>query len=235
MFAKPVYRQFIYIFQRLFYVVCVECRKRTDHFDVFFSEAQDVCVCAHCYGKITMIGAYRREKRFKSLAYSYRTCTGTAAAMWRCECLVQVYVHNVESHIARTACTEHGIEVCAVVIHQCSMAVYKFGYFRNTLFEKPKCVRVCHHHCRHGIIENAAQVIDIHGAVGTAFHFDNAQTTYRCRCRVGAVCRVGDNHLCTFYVSAAFVISLDYHQPGKFAVRSGVWFERESLHASDFL
>ena len=57
-------------------------------------------------------------------------------------------MHHIESHVARTANAEHGIEVGSVVVEQSTAAVYHFGYLGNAFFEKTERIGIGHHHGR---------------------------------------------------------------------------------------
>ena len=151
--------------------------------------------------------------------------------MRRGESLVQVDVHHVEAHISGPACTEHRVQVCPVVVHQCAAAMHQFRYLGDALLEEAESVRVGHHHCGHSVVEQAAQVVDIHRAVRATLHLDDIETAHRSRSGIGAMCRVGHYDLCAFHVSPTLVICLNDHQSCKFAMRSGIRFKRKCGHS----
>ena len=66
--------------------------------------------------------------------------------MRRGECLVEVDVHHVEAHVARSAITQHGVEVGSVVVHQSATVVYQLRNLRDALLEEAEGVGVGHHH-----------------------------------------------------------------------------------------
>ena len=89
----------------------------------------------------------RGKVLLQAAAHTNGAASWTAASMWRRECLVEIDVHNIKSHISRAACTEHGIEVGSIVVHQCTAVVYQFRNLRYLCFKKTKCVGIGHHHC----------------------------------------------------------------------------------------
>ena len=70
--------------------------------------------------------------------------------MRRGECLVQVDVHHIEAHIARTTGTQHGVEVSTIVVHQTTTVVNKLCNLRDAGLEKAKRVGIGHHHSGNG-------------------------------------------------------------------------------------
>ena len=93
-----------------------------------------------------MIGRDNREELLQTLAHTHRTGTRTAATVRRRERLVQVDVHHIESHVTRTADTQHRIEVGTVVVHQSAAVVNQFRNLRDTGLEESQRVGVGHHH-----------------------------------------------------------------------------------------
>ena len=78
---------------------------------------------------------------------------------------MQIDVHHVESHIARTAYAKHRVEVGSVVIHQSATFVYELLYFGNLALEETECVGVGHHHSCHRVVKQSAQVFCVNNAV----------------------------------------------------------------------
>ena len=74
------------------------------------------------------------------------------------ECLVQVQVHDIESHIARTYHTEKRVHVRSVIIEQSAAAVYEGCNLANLFLEQSQCVRVGHHDAGDVISQKRFQV-----------------------------------------------------------------------------
>ena len=100
---------------------------------------------------------------------------------------MQIDVHHVESHVARTAYAEHRVEVGSVVIHQSATFVYELLYFRYFALEETERVGIGHHHGSYGVIEQSAQVFRVDDSVGCRFYLNNFQSAYSSRSRVCAV------------------------------------------------
>ena len=157
----------------------------------------------------------------QSFSYANRTASRTSTAMRCGEGLVQVDVHDIEAHIARTAHAEHGVEVGSVVVHQTATFVYQSCYFRNLGFEDTQSIGVGHHHTGNIIAKQRLQILNVHRTIGSTLHLHNLQTAHRSRSRVGTMGRVGNDNLCTLQVATLLVIGADYHQAGQFSMSSG--------------
>ena len=146
----------------------------------------------------------------------------------RCgEGLVQIDVHHIEAHIARTAHAEHGVEVGSVVVHQTSALVHQPCYLGNLFLEDTQGVGVGHHHAGNVIAKQRLEVLHIHGAVGGTLHLHNLQTAHGSRSRVGAMGRVGNDNLCTLQVATLFVVGAYHHQSCQLAMSTGKGIQGE--------
>ena len=158
------------------------------------------------------------QELLQSLSYSNRTAAWATASVRSGESLVQVDVHHVESHITRTACAEHRVEVCSVVIHQSAALMHETCNLRNIAFEESERIRVGHHHCCHAVVEKSLQVFHVHHAVGSTLHLHDIKSANGCRSRVRSVCRVRHDDLRTLHVAATLVILADNHQSYELSV-----------------
>ena len=113
------------------------------------------------------------EESLETLANANRTTTRTASAMRGGEGFVEIDVHDIEAHIARTTYAKHRVEVGAIVVHECATIVDELGYFGYLAFEESEGVRVGHHHGSHAVVEQALEVVDIHHAICGALDLDN--------------------------------------------------------------
>ena len=108
---------------------------------------------------------------------------------------MEIDVHHIKAHVTRTACTEHRVEVGSVVVHQSATLMYELGYLGNLLLKHTESVGVGHHHRSHGVVEDATKVVHIHKTLCGTLHLNNLQAANGSRGRIGAMSRVGDNHL----------------------------------------
>ena len=72
-------------------------------------------------------GAVGQELRKEILA-AHRACARAAAAVRRCEGLVQIHVYAVEAHVAGAYNAHYRVEVCAVIVAEAACLVYEAGY-----------------------------------------------------------------------------------------------------------
>ena len=82
---------------------------------------------------------------------------------------MQINVHHIEAHIARTTSAQHRVQVGTIVVHQTTHIVNKFRNLRNTGLKKPQRIGVGHHHggdlCT--LLSNdTLQVVEVHCAIG---------------------------------------------------------------------
>ena len=113
------------------------------------------------------------EECLETLANANRTTTRTASAMRGGEGFVEIDVHDIEAHIARTTYAKHRVEVGTIVVHECATIVDELGNLRYLALEESEGVRVGHHHGSHAVVEQALEVVDIHHAIGGALDLDN--------------------------------------------------------------
>ena len=96
---------------------------------------------------------------------SDRACSGTAASMRSGKGLVEIQVHNVESHVAGTHDTDERVHVCPVVVEKSATAVHKCRDFLDFSLEKPERVRVCHHYAGNCPVQKRLQVLHVYTPV----------------------------------------------------------------------
>ena len=71
------------------------------------------------------------EESLETLANANRTTTRTASAMRGGEGFVEIDVHDIEAHIARTTYAKHRVEVGTIVVHECATIVDELGNLRS--------------------------------------------------------------------------------------------------------
>jgi hypothetical protein len=151
-------------------------------------------------------------------------------AVGRGECLVQVHVHDVESHVARADDTENGIEVGAVVVEQAPHLVHGRGNGLDVLLEEPQRVGVGQHDAGHVGVEHRAQRLQVDAATVVAGHGDRLVAAQGDRGRIGAVGRVRDDDAVAG-LAPGFVVRPHQQQPGQFPGRSGGRLQGGRRHA----
>ena len=140
---------------------------------------------------------------------------------------MDIDVHYIESHIARTCNTQQWVEVCSIVIHQTATLVNHFGNLRNVLFKQAECVRIGHHHTCNIITEQWFQIFNVYKTVRSALNFYHIEPTNCCRSWVCAVCRIRNNNLLTLRVATFFVVRADYHKTCKLSLCTCKWIYRK--------
>ena len=79
---------------------------------------------------------------------------------------MQVYVHDVEAHVAGTHLAQEGIEVRSVVIEQTSGLMHELGDFHYLRLEHAESVGVGHHDAGYLVVEKGFQILHVNRAVG---------------------------------------------------------------------
>ena len=59
---------------------------------------------------------------------------------------MQIDMHHVEAHIARTASPQHRIQVGTIVVHQTTTVMDEFGNLWDTHLEETEGIWIGHHH-----------------------------------------------------------------------------------------
>ena len=174
-----------------------------------------------------------RQELLQALAHTDGTVARTTAAMRRGEGLVEVDVHHVEAHVARTGHTEDRVEVGTIIIEERAAGVDELGDLGNLLLEEAQRVGVGHHDGGDVIAQERFEVLDIDEALGGALHLDDIQSADGSRGGVGAMGRIGDDHLRALDVATALMVAADDHQTRQLAMSTGAGIEREVVEASE--
>ena len=133
---------------------------------------------------------------------------------------MQVDVHHIEAHVARTAGTQHWVKVCSIVVHQATAVVNQLRNFRDTRLEEPEGIGIGHHHgCNLSALfcDDALQVIIINGTVCKRLYFDDFKAADSCRGWICAMCAIWYNNLLALHVATRTIAS------APFTVSAGCW------------
>ena len=109
--------------------------------------------------------------------------------------LVEVEVHDVETHVPWPGHAQDGVQVGAVVVEQAPRLMDHGCQFGDVLFEEAEGVRVGEHDARDVGVQVGAQVGRFHQAPFVRRHAHGAVTSQVHRGGVGAVGGVGDEDL----------------------------------------
>ena len=251
MLAGTLDRKLVGILERFLDIVGVERGHRADIADVVASQSEDIGVCFHHHSEVSeecghtseatvvagdielafgiFLDTGIRQEVDEVLCHTYGTRAGTSAAMRRGEGLVQVDMHDVESHIAGTHLAEQRVEVGSVIVEETSGIVHKLGDLENLNLEHTERVGIGHHDSSHGIVEERLEILHVDRAVGLRLHLHHFEACHHRGRGVSAVCRVGNNDLGTPGVAPRDVILTHHHQTGKLSMGSGIGIERELL------
>ncbi len=175
MLAGTLDRKLVGILERFLDIVGVERGHRADIADVVASQSEDIGVCFHHHSEVSeecghtseatvvagdielafgiFLDTGIRQEVDEVLCHTYGTRAGTSAAMRRGEGLVQVDMHDVESHIAGTHLAEQRVEVGSVIVERPPHRSTSFGDLENLNLEHTERVGIGHHDTSHGIVE----------------------------------------------------------------------------------
>ena len=116
----------------------------------------------------------------------------TPAAVGRGEGLVQVHVHDVKAHVARTHGAEDRVQVRAVVVEQSTDVVHRRGDLGDLLFEESERVGVGQHDAGDVGTERGFQLLEVNQPAVVRRNRRHLVAAEGHRGGVGAVGRVGD-------------------------------------------
>ena len=208
--AQHIDGQLVVFLQVLLDVVGVQHRQLACHGDVLLAQRKQVGIGTDDNAEVAQEGrnatqrlgvVYQGEVAvlltlylrigqvfLQTLSYANRTAARATTAMRCGECLVQIDVHNIETHVAGAAYAQHGVQVGTVVVHQTTALVHQSCYLGNLCFEDTQGVGVGHHHAGNVIAQQRFQILHVHGSVRRALHLHYLQTAHGGGCRVGAMC-----------------------------------------------
>src|SRR5688500_560936 len=92
------------------------------------------------------------------------TDTGSAAAVWDGEGLMQVKVHHVKAQITGPDDTKQGVEIRAITVHQTTTTMNQLDHLFDVLIEETERVRVGEHHADDGIVAGGFERFEINVA-----------------------------------------------------------------------
>ena len=165
------------------------------------------------------------------------THAGAAAAVRNAKGLVQVEVGHVRTPLARFGHADQSVHVGAIGINLSAVLVHDLADLDDVLLEHAVGRRVGDHDRRQAFavfLGIAADVFDIHVAVGIAFGHHDLHPAHLRRRRVGAMCRFRDQADVAPGFPARGVISADREQTGVFALCAGVGLQADGVVAGAF-
>ena len=183
---------------------------------------------------LVLADAITRQEVLQEVLASYRAAARSSAAVGRGECLVQVDVNAVESHVAGAYNAHDSIQVRAVVVAQAACLVDDAGDLCDVLIEESYCVRVCQHQSGCVVADRCLQRFQVNASVLCGRNAYDLKSAHGCAGGVGAVGRVRNDDLVPLGVAPVCMVGLDEKQSGEFAVGACSRLEGKFIHAGDF-
>jgi hypothetical protein len=176
------------VLQRFLDIVGTENSKRAYHLEILLSKHKDIGICPEKDTEVThepgdtsawftlsidnLKGAVFRLNDLRNRKMSdkmggnaYRTCSRTSATVRSRECLMEIEMKHIESHVTRTYYSHQRVHVGSIIIQQTSTLVYKCSNLLDILFKETESVRVGHHDAGNRIVKQRLEVLDIHQTV----------------------------------------------------------------------
>lgn len=161
--------------------------------------------------------------------------SGAAAAVGGGECFVEVEVHAIEAVISRAGGADHCVHVCSVAEDLSTCLVDELTNLRDLAFKKGKCAGVGDHEGRNGVVEGGFEGFKVTVSIssgGDGFNFVSAAGGGSGVCAVRAV---GDeNDFALIALTTRFVVCLDEHEAGHFAVGTSDGLHVDVAESGDF-
>ncbi len=173
-----------------------------------------------------------RQIRSQLFCYAYRADSRAAATVRDCKSLVKVQVTNICTDNARVCKTHLGIHICPVHIDQTSVFVDNIHNLADALFKHTVGRGISDHQAgeplfvKHSLFAKLAN-IDVSHLVARHQHY--LHSGHCCRCRVGTVCRCGDNGNSSLGISFGNVVGTDGHKPGILTCSTRVGLNRAGV------
>ena len=200
--AESLDGQEILVLERLLDIIGIESGKRSHQLHILATESEDIgegtkqhteVAVVWSYGNLSAVSICKvdcldicqrtgsgclRKELLQSDTHANRSSTWSTSSMGSGECLMKIDVHHIKAHVTRTASTEHRVEVGSIIVHQSAALMHEFGYLGNLLFKHSEGIGIGHHHCCHGIVEDATQVVDIHKTLCSALNLYHLKSAY---------------------------------------------------------
>ena len=139
---------------------------------------------------------------------------------------------DVEAHVPGPGQTHHGVEVGAVVVERRADAVDDLGDLDDVGIEQAQRVGVGQHQAGDAGVGLRAQVVDVDAPVRVGGQLHDLEARHRHGRRVGAVGRVGREHLAAV-LAPVLVVGPRQQHPGELAVRAGGGLQADVIEAGD--
>ena len=204
-------------------IVCIQYSVGTGPGKSLFAEAQDVAERPEAYEEITVehldpsegmlrciqeIGISRlfhyrlRQELLQECLAAGRTASGAAAAVRCGKCFMQVQMNTVKAHVARTCPAYDGIQIGSVIVAKAARLMDNLCDFADIGIKNTQRIRICQHQPGSILTDSLFQRFQIYAAFFIGCHMDNLIACHRGRCRVGSVCRIGNNDLRPLCISS---------------------------------
>src|SRR5437867_866155 len=162
-----------------------------------------------------------------------RAGTGPSSAVRRRECLVEVQVNDVETHIAGPRLAEESVHVRPVIIHQASGVVDRLRYLDDLPLKEAEGVWNREHHPRGTLGGQLLHRLRAHQPRLFRWHLDDLEAAHRGARRVCPVSRIGDEYLILICEVLLSEILPDHEDAGKLALGTRRGAEGEAVHPRD--
>ena len=167
------------------------------------------------------------------LGDGHRARARTAAAMRRRERLVGVEVHHVEARGAGPEAPQDGVHVGAVHVRQRTRGMGRVEHLHDAPLEQAERGGIGDHDRCRPRAERSAERVEVHAAIVGRWDGHGPEPGHGGRRRVGAMRRVGHDHLVPLGVAARAVVRPDDEDARELAMRSRGGLERGRMHAPD--
>ncbi len=148
---------------------------------------------------------------------------------------MQVEVHHIDAHIAGAQDAQQGVHVGAIAIDQPAAIVDSLDDMLKVLIEEPQRVGVGQHQADDGIVALRLECRQVHVAALIGGDLDDLQTDHAGGSRVGAVRRIGDEHLDALRIAAGLVVGAHDEHAGQLAVGASCRLEGDCGKSADLL
>ena len=175
----------------------------------------------------------RWQERLEQIVDDHWARARAARAVRRGEGLVDVDVQAIEAHLGRFDHAQNGVQVGAVAIHQTADAVDGGGYFAQPCFKEPEGIRVGQHQADHSVVQLGFKLCQVNVAIGVRGDRDTDKTGHGGGGRVGAVGRIGYQHLPTLVLAALQVVGAHHQHARQLALGAGRGLQCGGREASD--
>ena len=236
MLAEAIVRKAIGLLEALLKVVGVQHRVFADRTQPRIAELQEISIGLKHYPEVPIEGVNaadrsgtvpieaeyflllhdprQRQELDQLLCHSNGACTGSAAAMWGGQGLMQVEMEDVCPHVPGPRPAKKGVQVCSVEVTKPARPMHHLRHVEDLLLKDPQGIGNGEHDRRDGFIEGLLEGGEVDHPIFTGRNLGDGKAGKGRRSRIRAVCRIRKKDPLAAVLAAVLKVALHEKHSG---------------------